>query len=224
MPISSQLAPGSIAKPGVCTSSTRPASPYQGQVIYETDTAKTLVWNGSAWVYLSTSTANPPGLELVKTATVTNATDSGTAFRSIFTSSYTSYRIFCSTITALSNGAQPRVSFYYSTSTEQTTTYYSAFAAPKYDGTTSVVAVNNGSYINLASECDSIGASGFVLDVLNIGTSTRAAIQGTFTNAYNSQFCSGGGLVATNRTYDGLRFFMSVGNISMTASVYGYKV
>jgi len=36
-------------KPGVCTSSTRPASPYEGQVIYETDTDKLLIWNGSAW-------------------------------------------------------------------------------------------------------------------------------------------------------------------------------
>lgn len=49
MPISSFLAPSAIAKPGVCTSSTRPASPYEGQVIYETDTDKILAWTGSAW-------------------------------------------------------------------------------------------------------------------------------------------------------------------------------
>ena len=41
-------------RPGVCTSSTRPTAPYEGQQIYETDTDKTLVWNGSAWLYLST--------------------------------------------------------------------------------------------------------------------------------------------------------------------------
>ena len=40
-------------KPGVCTSSTRPASPYDGQVIYETDTNRSLVWNGSSWDILS---------------------------------------------------------------------------------------------------------------------------------------------------------------------------
>jgi len=49
MPISSYIAPSAIAKPGVCTSSTRPASPYEGQYIYETDTDKTLFWNGSLW-------------------------------------------------------------------------------------------------------------------------------------------------------------------------------
>lgn len=33
----------------ICTSSTRPASPFEGQTIYETDTDKFLVYNGSAW-------------------------------------------------------------------------------------------------------------------------------------------------------------------------------
>ena len=36
-------------RPGVCTSSNRPASPFEGQMIYETDTDKVLVYNGTAW-------------------------------------------------------------------------------------------------------------------------------------------------------------------------------
>lgn len=36
-------------RPGVCTSTTRPSAPYEGMMIYETDTDKVLVWNGSAW-------------------------------------------------------------------------------------------------------------------------------------------------------------------------------
>ena len=36
-------------KPGVCTSSTRPASPYIGQTIFETDTNRIKVWLGTAW-------------------------------------------------------------------------------------------------------------------------------------------------------------------------------
>jgi hypothetical protein len=35
---------------GVCTSSNRPSVPFQGQVIYETDTTLSKVWNGSAWI------------------------------------------------------------------------------------------------------------------------------------------------------------------------------
>ena len=43
-------------KPGVCTSTTRPSNPFEGQMIYETDTDKVLVWNGSAW-YANWNTA-----------------------------------------------------------------------------------------------------------------------------------------------------------------------
>lgn len=50
MGLSSQLAPSAIAKPGVCTSTTRPASPYEGQVIYQSDTDTVLFWDGAAWV------------------------------------------------------------------------------------------------------------------------------------------------------------------------------
>lgn len=49
MPLSSVLGAQSLVRPGVCTSSTRPASPFEGQVIYETDTDKVLAYNGSAW-------------------------------------------------------------------------------------------------------------------------------------------------------------------------------
>jgi len=36
-------------KPGVCTSSNRPASPFDGMVVYETDTNVVSVYDGAAW-------------------------------------------------------------------------------------------------------------------------------------------------------------------------------
>lgn len=42
----------SAAKPGVCLSTDRPDSPFDGQVIYETDTNRTLVYDNSAWVVI----------------------------------------------------------------------------------------------------------------------------------------------------------------------------
>ena len=74
MPISNYVPTSAIARPGVCTSTTRPASPYEGQVIYETDTDRTLVWNGSGWVFLSTSSAGDVGLVKVVPTSVTNGT------------------------------------------------------------------------------------------------------------------------------------------------------
>ena len=51
MPLSNYLPSSRLIQPGVCTSTTRPASPYEGQAIYETDTDRTLIWDGSAWKY-----------------------------------------------------------------------------------------------------------------------------------------------------------------------------
>jgi hypothetical protein len=59
MGISQQIGASSMVKWGVCTSSTRPASPYAGQHIYETDTNLQFVWNGSAWINNYASTASP---------------------------------------------------------------------------------------------------------------------------------------------------------------------
>ena len=49
---------GTGLRPGVCTSTTRPTTPYEGQHIYETDTDIEYVWNGTAWLVLP-PTASP---------------------------------------------------------------------------------------------------------------------------------------------------------------------
>lgn len=49
MAISNYIPSSRLTQSGVCTSSTRPASPFEGQMIYETDTDKVLIWDGSAW-------------------------------------------------------------------------------------------------------------------------------------------------------------------------------
>ena len=55
MPFTEGYGIGSL-KPGVCTSTTRPASPFDGQVIYETDTDKVLAYDGANW-YAPSNTA-----------------------------------------------------------------------------------------------------------------------------------------------------------------------
>lgn len=37
----------------ICTSSTRPGSPFTGQQIYETNTKLSYVWSGSAWTLIT---------------------------------------------------------------------------------------------------------------------------------------------------------------------------
>jgi len=163
------------------------------------------------------------GLVHIKTATVTNAADSGTAFRSIFNSTYDAYRIVCHTLTAHTNAALPRMLFYYATSTEQASGYYSAVTNSIFNGTSNLTAVNNGAFIALGAAADNVGTSGFSIDVLQVGSSGRGMVLIQYSDAYNGSWANGGGIVTTTRTYDGIKFFMNTGNISMTANVYGYR-
>lgn len=54
MALSSSI-PNSINKPGICTSSTRPAG-YAGMLIYETDTKRSLLYDGTGWIVMSEPT------------------------------------------------------------------------------------------------------------------------------------------------------------------------
>jgi len=107
MGLSNYLASSRISQSGVCTSTTRPASPYEGQVIYESDTDRVLVWNASAWVAPNSTTVKPPGLELVKTQTVGTGVSSLTV-TDAFSANYDSYKI---TYTGGSSSTNGNISF-----------------------------------------------------------------------------------------------------------------
>jgi len=72
MPLSSVLGAQSITKPGVCTSTTRPSSPYEGQLIYETDTDLVLGYNGSSWRAVSDISVTNGGILQVVSTTKTD--------------------------------------------------------------------------------------------------------------------------------------------------------
>lgn len=76
MAIDSAYGIGSV-KPGVCTSTARPASPHVGQVIYETDTAVSKVWNGSSWVNFPASKADVASPTFTGTVTLPSDTSIG---------------------------------------------------------------------------------------------------------------------------------------------------
>lgn len=73
----------------VCTSGTRPGSPYEGLFIYETDTDRVYSYNGTVWVYrggviICTSSTRPAppvaGLSIYETDTKRGYTYNGTAW------------------------------------------------------------------------------------------------------------------------------------------------
>jgi hypothetical protein len=91
MGITQQSAAARLVQPGVCTSSTRPASPFEGQAIFETDTDRMLIWNGTAWVIPNAPAQNPTGLELVESRTVTNIGE--VILENCFSATYRDYQV-----------------------------------------------------------------------------------------------------------------------------------
>lgn len=81
MPLSSVLGAQSLVRPGVCTSSTRPASPFEGQTIYETDTDLVKSFDGTNWNTIGPTTI--PAQEVVQVVygqTTTDFTTSSTTY------------------------------------------------------------------------------------------------------------------------------------------------
>lgn len=85
MSFSQVIGASSAIRPGVVTSSTRPSVPFDGQLIYETDTDRLAQYNGSAWI-----TQN--GLQLIKTQTIGSAVSSVTV-TGAFSATYDNYKI-----------------------------------------------------------------------------------------------------------------------------------
>jgi hypothetical protein len=79
MGISAAQGIGSV-KAGVCTSTTRPSNPYEGQMIYETDTDLLRIWDGASWVEtVSMLTKAPRGvMAYASSTTATTATSTQT--------------------------------------------------------------------------------------------------------------------------------------------------
>ena len=68
-------------RPGVCTSTTRPTAPYEGQMIYETDTDMVAIWNGTAWRYIAATTpTNGTVLQVVSVTTTSQASSASSTY------------------------------------------------------------------------------------------------------------------------------------------------
>lgn len=89
-------------RPGVCTSTTRPSAPFEGQMIYETDTDLTYIYGGSAWQQVSGGTAvGNSGLVYVTSYSFSAVT--GVNIDNCFTSTYRNYMVVADVTTPTSD-------------------------------------------------------------------------------------------------------------------------
>jgi hypothetical protein len=220
MGLSNYLPNSRINQPGVCTSSTRPASPYEGQVIYETDTNRVLVYDSAAWVMIA-DTDQPPGMQLIKTQTIGSAVSSVTV-NDAFSSEYDNYKIIVNGGVA-STALDLRFNF-----DGNTAGYYSGILYHPY-GTAGPSNAQGLGDSNIAywNRCGNASTSVLamnidVLDAFATKTSSFAAMFSNVNTGGSIGFVSGFHNSATSFT--GFRIQTSTGNITGgTIRVYGYR-
>ena len=224
MPLSSVVGAQSIVRPGVCTSSTRPASPYDGQVIYETDTDKTLVWNGTGWVFLSTSRANAGGLDFI-TASGAQSAQANIAVNSCFSSTYNNYRVVITNL-ILSSAANLQIRLRSGTTDTSGTGYHNTRIESNNAGTVSGIGLNATSYWSPSYISNSTDGTSIVMDFLRPFESiaTMATSQSVRTDSTTSlTTVTGSHYHNTATSFDGFNIVPASGTVTCNnIRVYGY--
>lgn len=214
MPISSNE---TGLRTGVCTSTTRPTTPYEGQVIYETDTDLSYIWGGSAWQQVSGGTAvGNSGLVYITQATLGSG---ALTINNCFTTKYANYRIVMSNIKTATPGAV--VLNLSKNGTNNGTNYffgglYRLYVSGGGDTT------GNGINYWLSVSADNTVGSSASLDIYNpyVNTYTHYICQSANLDA--GQFVSG--VHKVTEQYDGISFIpYGVSGSSGTVTVYGYR-
>lgn len=220
MSLSSVTGASSILQPGVCTSTTRPASPYDGQVIYETDTDKVAVYDSSSWVYKTGTSHVAPALVLISTTTIGSAVTS-VALTNIFSATYDNYRI------TLSGGSASTTSDGSFILGATTANYYTAFT---YNGYVSPFTNFATGAANTTSSATvfSYSANGVngVIDLFSPFLTARTTfLFAAATMATTGNRWSGGGFQDSATSFTGMTFSTQGGHTLTggTIKVYGYQ-
>ena len=227
MPITSQIGSSSLIKPGVIDSAaTRPASPYEGQVIFQKDTDQLLVWNGTTWVIPNSPAQNPQGLELISTTTFSGQTQQDIS--NCFSSTYDNYRIVfsdytCTTagemIMRLQDGSGPiSTSNYDSGRTEQTGSVTNSFTWSSTSWTASYVnGISTGGGISATMDIYSPNKATYTRFTAQVARVDNVTAAGVYT-------VTSMGLFRLTTQCTGLSFFRQTsGTLSGTISIYGYR-
>jgi hypothetical protein len=202
-------------RPGVCTSTTRPTAPYEGQMIYETDTNRVLIWDNAAWVMIA-DTDTPPGMQLIKTQTIGSGVAS-VPVTSVFSTDFDNYLI---TVNGGVGSAAQNMGLQLGATT---TGYYGGQISVNTSAVVVSAAMNNTANFTLAG----------------ISTTTNNYMQATLFDPFNAKTTrlnsiraddrSGGsygstvGFVDNTTSYTGFTLIVAGTMTGGTIRVYGYR-
>jgi hypothetical protein len=210
-------------------------------MIFETDTDRMYIWNGSTWVIPNSPAQNPTGLELVAPTSVagTGVTVSGSLvtfsaattvrLNGVFSSTYTNYRVVWDTSTNV-GGGEIRI-VYYSGGSALTAGYTSAGLYMGLSGgtqsNTNIGTGRQGISYAMAGFFDvASAAGGGTLDVFNpfaAGVTTANFACSSYSTNSGFQTSNGGHIHYAAGSADGFQIYTSGTSWTGTIRVYGYR-
>jgi len=222
MPLSTVLGAQSLVQPAVCTTATRPASPYTGQAIYDTTISALLIWNGTAWTgtgglqLVTTATCSSGGTAVGGVVTIGSAVSSVTV-SSAFSATYDAYKI-----TVTGGVASGNIQMQLLLGSSITTYYNSLIYAPFATGTPAGIGNNNQAswdYVGYGTT-DSLSFNADILDPF--ATKYTKLVNAVYTAVNEAGSASGVHKTATSYTSFIIR--PSSGTFTGgTIRVYGYQ-
>ena len=205
---------------GVCTSTNRPTTPYEGQVIYETDTDLSYIYNGSSWQQVSGGTAvGNSGLVYISSTTIGSAVSSVTV-ASCFSATYDNYKIVATGFAATTNGAASYIKLNNSTGS----TYFGnmIYNVPTSSAIGGVSATNGASNGFLAFTVSSTGTMTVDANIDSPFLAVTSNCVGNYSGRnYNGQFSTHDSNAASSTG-----FILAPSSGTMTGGtirVYGYR-
>lgn len=193
------------------TSSTRPATPFDGQIISETDTDTLQIYKGSAW-------GSPTGLVRIGSATLSGAS---TNITSVFSTTYKNYKIVIDNAVASARGEMRfRIGANVSTGI-----YYSSGLARISNGTTANNNTSGATQIAFGNWETNIKSVGVTIEIQNPFEALTTNLQAVFGGGSDTALWSGfvGAVINDTTSYTGFTIITEAGTFSSgTVTVYGY--
>lgn len=222
MGITQQIGASSLIKPGVIdNTAARPASPYEGQVVFQKDTDQLLIYTGSAWVSVAATqtTANvSSGLVYVTGGAFSSQTE--IIADNVFTSTFRNYRLIFDCQSSAGGGIfawQLRDAG----STIATTTYN--FSAMDISGTSITSRLNSSQSSIRFGANDTSAFHSSTLDIFCPQLALPTRLISAF-NRNNANTVENAWATNTNSTsYSGFRISTSTGNMTGFFTLYGYS-
>lgn len=222
----------------VCTSGTRPSSPYNGRLIFETDTKYVRVWNAatSNWDFIGGNTIpvanggtggtavadaqNNLGIGLIPLITQSFSSSGAISIDNIFSSTYDHYRLILK-INGASATQELRVKGRTSGG-DANGAWYTGLLGSNYNGATEYATTVNTQYGYIGATTNPQGGRVFsIVDIL--GPNTNQVTQLSINAFKPDTGLIGYSMELVTTPYTGLTVYPSTGTISGTISIYAYK-